>query len=65
MEVTKCIKLTGAERLSIQRTLELIDRISDASNKSMREVIDYLLDEAELKDDYTYIMTAIMQIDDI
>lgn len=54
MKVTQTIQLDAEERLALQKTFSLIDKISVQTRSSMTDVFDNLLDIAELSDEYEY-----------
>lgn len=51
MKITQTVELNDNERIAIQRTLKIIDKISDATNKSMSDIFEYFADKAELSKD--------------
>ena len=65
MKVTQTIQLNDDERLAIQKVLGLCDEISDIAHCSMSNVLDYLIDTAEIVGDFEYSIRDTLYIAEI
>lgn len=54
MKAIQTIELSDHERIVVQQFLKLIDDISCAVGRSMDDVFEYFVEEAEINDDDTY-----------
>ncbi|SDB15274.1 hypothetical protein [Eubacterium oxidoreducens] len=65
MKVTQTIELTDAERITVQKFLKLSDDISSMTRISMSDVFEYFVDNADIQDDDTYVISELHQINDM
>ena len=65
MTVVKTIELTGAEENILEDALHIINEISSASNKTMVEVFDYILENARVFDLNKWHVDSFINIDAI
>lgn len=64
MKITRTIELDDKDRLTVERFLNLVDKVSDVARCSMDDVFLYFADKAELTDD-GYSIGVLHQIEDI
>ena len=65
MKITQTIELSDGERLTLSRTLKLIDQISDAVDVSMANVFDYFVDNSDITEDGHYSVKALHNIEEM
>lgn len=65
MKATQTIELSEAERITLSKTLKLIDQISDVVDDTMANVFDYFVDNSDITEDGYYSVKALHNIEEM
>lgn len=65
MKTTQTIELSEAERLTLSKTLRLIDQISDVVDDTMESVFNYFVDNSDITEDGYYSVKTLHNIEEM
>ena len=65
MKTVQTIELSDGERLTLSRTLKLIDQISDVVDGTMNDVFNYFVENSDLTEEGHYSVKALHNIEEI
>jgi hypothetical protein len=65
MKTVQTIELSEAERLTLSKTLRLIDQISDVVDDTMESVFNYFVDNSDITEDGSYSVKALHNIEEM
>lgn len=65
MKVTQTIQLDIHERLALQKTLSLIDKMAELAHSSMSDVFSSLIDMAEITEEHGYSIKDLIEISEL
>ncbi len=65
MTTVQTIQLDDSERLALQRTLGIIDRVSELARVSKENVFKYFWNVADIKGDYVFCIKSLHNIEEI